>query len=57
MPEHDHGLPTSPRVSADQQEGHYRVGGVRFHMRGHWELRLLIDDGRERDWVTIELNL
>jgi hypothetical protein len=38
MPEHGHGLPTAPRVSAGPNSGQYRVEGVRFSMPGYWRL-------------------
>ena len=57
MPEHNHGLPTSPGVTATLEDGNYKVEGMRFHMRGNWEIRILIDIGTERDSVTIPLNL
>ena len=57
MPEHDHGLPTAPRVAAELGDGRYRVEGVRFHMRGYWEIYIAIDDGSERDRVTIPLTI
>lgn len=57
MPEHNHGLPTAPRVTAMDKVGDYQVAGVRFHMRGYWEIRILIDSGGKRDRVTIPLQL
>ena len=42
MPEHGHGLPTSPAVSAHLGAGRYRVEGVKFTMSGWWELRFAI---------------
>ncbi|MFQ5609181.1 MAG: FixH family protein [Woeseiaceae bacterium] len=57
MPEHDHGMPTAPRVTAGLGDGRYRVEGMRFHMRGDWEVRIEIDTGSERDGITIELTL
>lgn len=57
MPEHNHGLPTAPRVVAKPGYGDYRVEGVRFHMSGYWEIHLEIDDGVHRDSVTIALRL
>ncbi len=38
MPEHDHGLPTAPRITDYLGAGCYRLDGVRFHMAGVWEL-------------------
>lgn len=57
MPEHNHGLPTSPRVEEPLGDGRYRLAGLRFHMSGHWELRLTISAARHRDSVTIPVDL
>ena len=57
MPEHNHGLPTSPAVTASLDDGNYKVEGMRFHMRGYWEIRVSIDTGTEHDDVTIALSL
>ncbi|MDH3747188.1 MAG: FixH family protein [Gammaproteobacteria bacterium] len=57
MPEHNHGLPTLPRVVEELGEGRYRVAGMRFHMGGYWELRISIAAGSRRDDVLITLNL
>ena len=55
MPDHDHGLPTSPRVTAELGNGDYRVQGLRFHMRGAWSISIAIDDGVRSDTVAIDL--
>jgi hypothetical protein len=57
MPEHDHGLPTEPRANENLGDGRYRISGMRFHMNGLWQIRILIDDGSHRDNVTILLEL
>ena len=57
MPEHDHGLPTSPRVTAELGNGDYRVQGLRFHMAGDWLIEIAIDDGVRTDSVAITLTL
>ena len=57
MPEHNHGLPTVPQVTASFEDGDYQVEGMRFHLRGYWEIRVAIDIGTERDSVTIPLSL
>ena len=57
MPEHNHGLPTAPQVTATSGDGRYRVEGMRFHMRGYWEIRVSIDNGIQRDSVTIPVSL
>ena len=57
MPEHNHGLPTAPRVSERLGDGRYRLAGLRFHMSGYWEIRLAISSPQHRDVVTIPLTL
>ncbi len=57
MPAHDHGLPTAPRVTAELGAGCYRIDGVRFHMSGEWQFTIAIDDGEQRDSVTIPLTI
>jgi hypothetical protein len=37
MPEHDHGMNTKPKTSANP-DGSFTVAGMLFHMPGHWEL-------------------
>ena len=57
MPEHDHGLPTSPRVTANTGGGDYRLQGIRFHMKGNWQIIISIFDGPTSDRVVIDLKL
>lgn len=57
MPEHNHGMPTSPAVTANLGDGRYEISGMRFHMSGYWEIRLTIITASHRDAVTIPLNL
>ncbi len=57
MPEHDHGLPTRPRVTAELGGGDYLLEGVRFHMRGHWELVISVTTDNGTSTVTINLQL
>ena len=38
MPEHKHGFPSHPRVTAELGNGAYRVDGVKFNMPGRWEM-------------------
>ena len=42
MPQHGHGLPTSPPVTAHLGGGKYRIEGLKFTMSGWWELRFAI---------------
>ena len=47
MPQHGHGLPTSPAVTGSLGDGRYRIEGVRFNMGGWWELKFaIVADGR-----------
>ena len=57
MPEHDHGLPTSPRMTQYLGNGKYLIEGIRFHMNGSWEITITISAGGERDTVVILLEL
>ena len=48
MPEHNHGLPTQPRVTSEISPGTYLLQGVRFHMPGRWEIKFAISrDGHQ----------
>jgi hypothetical protein len=57
MPAHDHGLPTRPRATEELGQGSYRLEGMRFHMRGYWEVSIEIVADGKTDTVTVELNL
>ncbi|MBL8583989.1 MAG: FixH family protein [Rhizobiaceae bacterium] len=57
MPAHNHGLPTSPKVTAALGEGRYRIDGVRFNMGGRWELRFAISGAAGTDAVAFDLDV
>lgn len=57
MPEHDHGLPTQPRVTEELGDGDYRLDGVRFHMRGYWEITVTVVTEEGSSVVVIPLQL
>lgn len=57
MPQHGHGLPTSPRVTRSLGGGIYEIEGVRFNMGGWWEFKLAIDGPAGADSVTFNLDL
>jgi hypothetical protein len=57
MPQHHHGLPTSPAVTAYLGAGKYRVEGVKFNMGGWWQLRFTISAASGDDTVTFNLTL
>lgn len=57
MPQHNHGLPTQPRVTADLGNGDYRLDGMRFHMNGDWEIVVTIITHDRTSVVTIPFHL
>lgn len=57
MPQHGHGLPTRPRVTANLGNGSYEISGLRFNMGGWWELGLTITTAAGTDTVTFNLAL
>ncbi len=57
MPAHDHGLPTSPRMTQYLGNGEYLIEGIRFHMNGSWDIVITISAGGDRDTVVIRLEL
>lgn len=57
MPEHNHGLPTSPAATAALGAGKYRVDGVKFHMSGWWRLKFAIAATPGLDTATFNLQL
>jgi hypothetical protein len=57
MPQHGHGLPTEPKVSADLGDGRYQVDGMKFNMPGWWVVNLSVDGPDGPDTVTFNLVL
>jgi hypothetical protein len=57
MPAHDHGLPTSPRVTGELAPGRYLLEGLRFHMSGEWQIEIAIEVGELSDVVVISLRI
>lgn len=53
MPEHDHGMPTQPQITAETDTGSYLLEGVRFHMPGKWllDIKLTYDTDSESSVV------
>lgn len=49
MPEHDHGMPTQPQITAETETGSYLLEGMRFHMPGKWllDIKLTYESGTE----------
>lgn len=57
MPQHGHGLPTSPQVTQNLGNGDYLVEGMKFQMLGWWEVRFNIVAGGQIDTITFNLTL
>lgn len=57
MPAHDHGLPTSPRVTRELAPGRYLLEGLRFHMTGEWQIEVAIEVEELRDVAVILLQI
>lgn len=57
MPQHGHGLPTTPRVTRALGEGAYQVEGLKFNMGGWWEVKFRIEAAAGVDSVTFNLAL
>lgn len=57
MPQHNHGLPTSPQVTAYMGEGRYRIDGLKFTMSGWWQLRLSIAAAAGSDSIVFNIVL
>ena len=57
MPEHGHGLPTSPQVTEYLGGGDYLVEGMKFQMGGRWVMDFTITATGQSDVVHFELML
>ncbi|RVC93082.1 auxin-binding protein, partial [Mesorhizobium sp. M2A.F.Ca.ET.017.03.2.1] len=57
MPQHNHGLPTSPQATDYLGEGRYRIDGVKFTMSGWWQLHFGISAAAGSDSVVFNVVL
>ena len=57
MPDHGHGLPTRPEVTAEPAAGRYLVEGLKFSMPGLWVLTFAISTPRGSDEVSFNVAL
>jgi len=57
MPEHGHGLPTRPRVTAYLGNGDYLVEGMKFQMTGWWYVEFDVSAGGTQDTVRFDFVL
>lgn len=57
MPDHDHGLPTSPVVTGEVTPGRYLLEGMTFHMPGRWLLTFDVISDQGSESATLEFRL
>ena len=57
MPQHGHGLPTSPRVTQNLGNGDYLVDGLKFQMGGWWVMDFTVTEGGQIDAVHFNMML
>lgn len=57
MPQHGHGLPTAPSVTEQLEDGRYLIEGMKFNMRGWWEITLAVRASAGADSVTFNIVL
>ena len=57
MPDHDHGLPTRPRITSEIRPGTYLLQGIRFHKPGKWECKFIITTGTRQEIGLAEFEL
>ena len=57
MPQHGHGLPTKPLVTAHLGDGKHLIEGMKFNMGGWWVVKLTIAGEKGEDVVTFNLKL
>ena len=57
MPQHGHGLPTTPRVTRHLGQGNHLVEGLKFHMGGWWVVKFRVAAEAGRDSVVFNVKL
>jgi len=57
MPQHGHGMPTTPQVTDDLGNGGYLVEGMKFSMGGWWTMKVTVDGPQGLDAVTFNIVL
>ena len=57
MPQHGHGLPTSPRITQYLGNGDYLVEGLKFQMGGWWLMDFTITANGQTDAVHFNMML
>jgi YtkA-like len=56
MPEHGHGLPTSP-VAVERGKGFYRLTGMMFQMPGRWYVQLKVRSAQRLDTIRVRFTI
>ncbi|WP_020394838.1 FixH family protein [Thiolinea disciformis] len=54
MPAHGHGLPTAPQVTLVNDQGVYKIEGLKFNMTGAWLLGFMIKTPEQQDKVVFD---
>lgn len=57
MPQHNHGLPTAPRVTQELAPGRYLLEGMKFQMGGAWELLFDIEAAAGKEQLRLDFSL
>lgn len=57
MPEHGHGLPTSPAVTDFLGDGRYLIEGLKFSMAGRWIVAFAVDTPSGSDRLAFVLDI
>jgi hypothetical protein len=57
MPQHGHGLPTRPQVTAALGKGDHKVEGLKFSMGGWWRMIFVVRTGTGVDTVVFNAAL
>ena len=57
MPQHGHGLPTTPRVTRALGHGDHLVEGMKFNMGGWWVVKFRVSAEPGRDSVVFDVEL
>ena len=57
MPQHGHGLPTTPRVTRELGNGDHLVEGMKFNMGGWWVVKFHVNADAGSDSLVFNLKL
>ena len=59
MPEHEHGLPTSPKIVWSDDKNAYLIKGLKFSMPGQWSLNFKVnaEDDTLKDQIIMAIQV